>query len=180
MLNCSAMTAPPARFVLRPARPEDVSCLLDLISGLAHYEHLTHLYQNTPQRLTQHLFGPDPVARALLAWALDDGDETAAGFALYFYNFSTFLGLKGLYLEDLYVRPEYRGRGCGRALLVSLARIARREGCGRFEWSVLDWNTPAQRFYEHLGASVLPDWRIVRATGSALDALADQRVEGAL
>lgn len=174
------MTPTPARFDLRPARPEDVSCLLELIYALAEYERLTHLYRNTTERLTASLFGPHPVARALLAWTAADDEPIAAGFALYFYNYSTFLGSKGLYLEDLYVRPEYRGRGCGRALLVTLARIARGEGCGRFEWSVLDWNTSAQRFYEGLGATVLPDWRIVRATGAALDKLADQRVEGAL
>jgi len=172
------MTATTARFVLRPARREDVACLLELIYGLAEYEHLTHLYQNTPERLTESLFGPQPAAHALIAWTKIDGVEIAAGFALYFYNFSTFLGRKGLYLEDLYVRPEHRGRGFGRALLVTLARIARSEGCGRFEWSVLDWNTSAQRFYESLGATVLPDWRIVRAAGISLDALADQSVEG--
>jgi len=180
MLNFRAMIATPARFVLRPACPEDVSHLLELIHALAEYEHLTHLYQNTPERLTASLFGPQPVAHAMLAWMQADGASIAAGFALYFYNYSTFLGLKGLYLEDVYVRPEYRGCGCGRALLVTLARIARREGCGRFEWSVLDWNQSAQRFYQSLGATVLPDWRIVRATGDALDALADQSAAGAL
>lgn len=179
VLNLRAMTATPARFVLRPARREDVPCLLELIYGLAEYEHLTHLYQNTPERLEENLFGAQPAAHAIIAWATIDRAEIAAGFALYFYNFSTFLGLKGLYLEDLFVRPEHRGRGCGRALLVTLARIARSEGCGRFEWSVLDWNTPAQRFYQSLGATVLPDWRIVRTTGAALDALADQEAAGA-
>lgn len=174
------MTATPARFVLRPARSEDVPRLLELIHGLAEYEHLTHLFRNTPARLHESLFGPQPVAHAVLAWTQSDQGETAAGFALYFYNYSTFLGLKGLYLEDLFVRPEYRGMGCGRALLVTLARIARNEGCGRFEWSVLDWNTSAQHFYESLGATVLPDWRIVRVTGDALDSLAMHPAEGAV
>lgn len=169
---------PAARFDLRPARPEDVPTLLDLIHGLAEYEHLTHLFRNTPQKLHDSLFGAQPVAHALIAWTRDGGEP--AGFALWFYNYSTFLGLKGLYLEDVYVRPEHRGRGCGRALLVTLARIARDQGCGRFEWSVLDWNVPAQKFYERLGATVLPDWRIVRVTGDALEALAGLPAEGAL
>jgi GNAT superfamily N-acetyltransferase len=180
MLNSQAMNASSARFELRPACPEDIPCLLELIRGLADYEHLAHLYENTPERLATSLFGHTPAAHALLAWTNDADRPLAAGFALYFYNYSTFLGRKGLYLEDIYVRPEYRGRGIGRALIVTLARIALREGCGRFEWSVLDWNTPAQRFYEGLGATVLPDWRIVRTTGHALDALAAQRAEGAL
>lgn len=172
------MTTSPARFDLRRALPEDVPHLLKLIHGLAEYEHLTHLYECTAERLHAGLFGESPTAQAVIAW--DRGGDTpiAAGFALYFYNFSTFLGLRGLYLEDLYVLPAYRGQGCGKALLVTLARIAHDEGCGRFEWSVLDWNVDAQAFYERLGATVMPDWRIVRVTGDALATLAHTPPDG--
>jgi GNAT superfamily N-acetyltransferase len=158
-------------FVLRPARVDDIGVLLELIHGLAEYEHLAQVFENTHERLREALFGERPVAEALLAWTLQQPCSTA-GFALYFHNYSTFLGRKGLYLEDLYVRPEFRGRGCGTAMLIELARIAVSRGCGRFEWAVLDWNTPAQRFYQSLGATLLPDWRIVRATGDALSKLA--------
>jgi len=159
-------------FELRPACPQDIAALLDLIRGLAEYEKLTDLLENTPERLHEALFGERPVAEALLAWAKVHGSPVAAGFALYFHNYSTFLGRKGLYLEDLFVRPEYRGQGCGKALMIELARIALNRGCGRFEWTVLDWNTSAQRFYADLGATVLSDWRVVRTTGDALSALA--------
>jgi len=159
-------------FELRGATPSDVSVLLDLIHGLAEYEHLTHLFRATAEDVRAALFGPDPVAESLLAWTVEAGTPVATGFALYFHNYSTFLGRRGLYLEDIFVRPEYRGRGCGKALLAALAGIARDRGCGRFEWSVLDWNISAQRFYEGLGATVLPDWRIVRMTGDAIDRLA--------
>ncbi|RPI47334.1 MAG: GNAT family N-acetyltransferase [Betaproteobacteria bacterium] len=162
------------RFVLRPATSGDIPQLLELIHGLAEYERLTHLFECTPERLQSALFGPNASAHALLAWPRSP-EAVAAGFALYFHNFSTFLGRKGLYLEDLYVRPEYRGQGCGTAMLTALARRAEELGCGRFEWSVLDWNTPAQRFYQKLGATVLPDWRIVRLTGGALARLASTR-----
>jgi GNAT superfamily N-acetyltransferase len=158
-------------FDIHPATPADVPQLLELIRGLAEYERLLAIVQCTETRLHEALFGAAPCAEALLARARDGG--AAAGFALFFHNYSTFLGRRGLYLEDLYVRPEYRGCGCGKALLVRLARLARERECGRFEWSVLDWNVSAQRFYEGLGASVLPDWRIVRLTGDALARLAD-------
>ena len=167
------MTTPhAARFTIRPARIDDVQVLLELIYGLAEYERLTHLFENTPERLGEALFGERPVAEALLAWTAAEDGSIAAGFALYFHNYSTFLGRKGLYLEDLYVRPEYRGRGCGKALLVEVASIATQRGCGRFEWAVLDWNVSAQRFYRGFGADILPDWRIVRTTGEALTRLA--------
>lgn len=178
MINSIGMTPSIDRFDLRAATDADVPQLLELIYGLAEYEHLTHLFECTADRLRENLFGSRPGAQAIIAWANEPSETVAAGFALYFYNFSTFLGLKGLYLEDLYVRPEYRSQGCGRALLVTLARIARSQNCGRFEWSVLDWNTRAQRFYEGLGATVLPDWRIVRVTGAALSTLAQQPLEG--
>ena len=159
-------------FELRPACPGDIFVLLDLIRRLAAYEKLTDLVENTPERLHEALFGEQPAAEALLAWVRLDGASVAAGFALYFHNYSTFLGRRGLYLEDLFVRPEYRSQGCGKALMAELARIALNRGCGRFEWSVLDWNTSAQRFYTGLGAEVLPHWRVVRTTGSALAAMA--------
>ena len=167
------MPEPTQRFALRPATSADIPQLLELIYGLAEYERLTHLFECTPERLRDALFGSEPSVCALIAW-MPAPETKAAGFALYFHNFSTFLGRRGLYLEDLYVRPEYRSQGCGRAMLTALARRAQDLDCGRFEWSVLDWNTPAQRFYEDLGATVLPDWRIVRLTGEALARLASQ------
>lgn len=166
--------------MLRLAQPPDIPQLLELIYGLAEYERLTHLFECDATRLEKALFGDAPSVHALIAWPTGAPSAQAAGFALYFYNFSTFLGRRGLYLEDLYVRPQYRGQGCGRALLTALARQASDSGCGRFEWSVLDWNTSAQRFYEELGATVLPDWRIVRLTGEPLARLAGQHSEGVL
>jgi GNAT superfamily N-acetyltransferase len=158
------------RFEIRPAAPGDVPQLTVLVRELAEYERLTHLLECTEHRLHEALFGMQPGVEALLARA---GSGAVAGFALYFHNYSTFLGRRGLYLEDLYVRPAFRRRGCGSALLARLARLARERDCGRFEWTVLDWNVSAQRFYQGLGAAVLPDWRIVRLTGDALARLAD-------
>ena len=165
------------RFEVRPARAADVPVLLELIYGLAEYERLTHLFENTPQRLSDALFGEHPVAEALLAWTTSD-EPIAAGFALYFHNYSTFLGCKGLYLEDLFVRPQHRGQGCGKSLLIAVAKIAAARRCARFEWAVLDWNVSAQRFYQGFGASILPDWRIVRTTGDALAKLAAIPLQG--
>jgi GNAT superfamily N-acetyltransferase len=156
-------------FALRPARDSDAEALVGLIGELAEFERLTHLMQVTPQALRTHLFGPDPVARAIVAEAPTFA-EGLIGFALYFRNFSTFLGRPGLYLEDLYVQPSWRGRGVGTALLRHLGALAVAGGCGRFEWSVLDWNANAIAFYEKMGAQVLPEWRICRVTGAALDA----------
>lgn len=155
-----------ASFRLRPAEPRDAAQVVELIAALAEYEKLSHLVQITPEALTRHLFGERPVAEALVA---ESEPGTLIGFALYFTNFSTFLGKPGLYLEDLFVRPEQRGHGVGRALLEALARIALKRDYGRVEWSVLDWNAPAIGFYEQLGASVLPEWRICRLTGAALE-----------
>lgn len=151
---------------MRPAQPDDLPALVALIGALAEYEKLTHLLEVTPEKLHPHLFGERPVAEALIA-ELNSG--AAVGFALFFTNFSTFLGKPGLYLEDLFVLPEQRSLGIGKALLHALGRLALERGCGRFEWSVLDWNEPAIRFYEAMGASVLPDWRICRVTGKALE-----------
>ncbi len=161
----------PEPFVLRAARVDDVAALVGLIRELAEFEQLSHLVQVTPESLRPHLFGERPVAEAMVA---EVGGRIVA-FALFFTNFSTFLGKPGLYLEDLYVQPAQRQLGIGRALLTRLARLALERGCGRFEWSVLDWNSNAIAFYERLGASVLPDWRICRLTGDALQAAAAAR-----
>jgi GNAT superfamily N-acetyltransferase len=158
-------------FVIRGARPADVADLHDLVRSLAEYERLTHMCVSTQADLADALFGPHPAAEALIA-RVDGNSQMCAGFALFFHTYSTFLGRRSLWLEDLFVRPEHRGAGLGRALLVALASLARQRGCGRFEWAVLDWYTPAIRFYESLGATVLPDWRIARVTGDALARLA--------
>jgi GNAT superfamily N-acetyltransferase len=157
-------------FRLHLAAPADTADLLALIRGLAAYEDLSHLCENTEERLHAALFGPRPHAEALLARDAASGE--ALGFALYFFTYSTFLGKPSLYLEDLFVQPTQRRRGIGRALLTRLASLASECGCGRFEWSVLDWNTPAQDFYRSLGATILPDWRIVRMTAAEISHLA--------
>lgn len=152
--------------VLRPAETRDLVAIVGLIGELAAFERLTHLLEVTPESLGEHLFGARPVIEA---WVAEDAGQLVA-FALTFPSFSTFLGRPGLWLEDLYVKPEWRGRGIGRALLRQLAAVAVQRGCGRFEWSVLDWNANAIRFYESLQATVMPDWRICRLTGDALRA----------
>jgi GNAT superfamily N-acetyltransferase len=139
-----------------------------MIRELAEFERLAHLCVASEADLAAALFGPRPAAEVLVACR----DGEAAGFALFFHNFSTFLGRRGLWLEDLFVRPAHRRQGCAQALLATLADLARERGCGRFEWAVLDWNAPAIDFYRSLGATVLPDWRIVRVVGPALDHLA--------
>jgi GNAT superfamily N-acetyltransferase len=151
-----------------PATAGDISTILAMIRGLAEYERLTHLCVATEADIFDALFAEKPTAEVVLAWE----DANPIGFALFFHNFSTFLGRPGLYLEDLFVLPAKRGRGYGRALLIHLARLAIERRCGRFEWAVLAWNAPAIGFYQALGASVLPDWRITRVTGSALAELA--------
>jgi GNAT superfamily N-acetyltransferase len=153
-----------ARFEIRPARPDDVGAIHSMICALADFERLSHLCVATESDLAAALFGPRPAAEVLIAAR----SERIAGFALFLHNFSTFAGRRGLWLEDLYVRPEHRRQGCAHALLASLAGLARDRDCGRFEWAVLDWNRPAIDFYESLGATVLPDWRIVRVAGGAL------------
>lgn len=158
----------PADLAIRPATPADVPLLLGLIRELADYEKLTHEVVATEEQLRQTLFGPTPCAEALIG---DVGGQPA-GFALYFQNYSTFLAKPGLYLEDLFVQPAHRGLGLGKALITAVARIAHERDCGRFEWTVLDWNTPAIRFYESLGAQMKADWRIMRVTGPALEQMA--------
>ena len=157
-----------SKHTLRAAGPRDVPAIVGLIGELAEFEHLTHLLQVTPETLHPHLFGPKPVAEAAVAEL--DGEVVA--FALFFTNFSTFLAKPGLYLEDLYVKPEHRGRGLGRALLEHLGALAIERDYGRFEWSVLDWNEHAIRFYKGMGATVMPEWRICRVTGEALQRFA--------
>jgi GNAT superfamily N-acetyltransferase len=157
-----------SEFRVTAAVPADVPQILELIRSLAEFERLSHICVATPADIHAALFGEKPSAEVVLAWS----GATVAGFALFFHNFSTFLGRPGLYLEDLYIRPELRGQGHGRALLLHLARLAVERRCGRFEWSVLDWNAPAIGFYESLGASVLPEWRICRVTGQALERMA--------
>ena len=158
-------------FSILPAQRADVPHMLEMISELAAYENLAHLLEVTADRLEHGLFGARPAAEALLLWAHRGDCRIPAGFALFFHNYSTFLGKSGLWLEDLFVKPAWRKRGFGRALLQQVARIAVERQCGRFEWAVLDWNEPAIRFYESVGATIMPEWQITRVTGAALRAL---------
>ena len=151
-----------------PAGPDDVPVILALIRALGEYERLSHEVVATEEQLRAHLFSERPVAEVVLAYV----DETVVGFALFFHNFSTFLGRPGLYLEDLFVVPEWRGRGIGKRLLVHLAELAVERGCGRMEWNVLDWNEPAIRFYERMGARIMKEWKLCRLTGESLSRVA--------
>jgi GNAT superfamily N-acetyltransferase len=154
---------------IRPAKVEDVATIFQLIQALAEYEKLSDQVTGSVEQLHDHLFGNRPCIEALLA----DHEGTAIGFALFFTNYSTFLTKPGLYLEDLFVRPEYRGKGVGKSILSYLARLALERDYGRLEWSVLDWNEPAIGFYQRIGATVLPDWRICRVMGDAIEKLGD-------
>ena len=151
-----------------PAQTADVGVILGMIKALAEYEQLTHEVTATEDDLRQSLFGPRPAGEVLLAYA----GQTPVGFALFFHNFSTFLGRHGLYLEDLFVVPEWRGKGVGKQLMAHVASIAESRNCGRMEWAVLDWNESAIAFYRRMGAHVLDEWRICRLTGSELRAAA--------
>lgn len=153
---------------IAPAGPGDVDTLLDLVRELAHFERLSHEVVATPSDLNAALFGPQANVEAVLARA----EAEVVGFALWFHNFSTFVGRRGLYLEDLYVRPAHRGKGYGRALLRHLARVAVERGCGRMEWAVLDWNERAIDFYRGLGAEPQAAWKIFRLAGDALTRVA--------
>lgn len=157
-----------SNFLIRHATPADVPHIHAMIVELAVFEKLEHLVVATEDLLHDALFGNKPSCEAIMGVA--DGEPVS--FALFFHNFSTFLTRKGLYLEDLYVKQSQRGKGYGRQMLVALARIAKERDCGRFEWSVLDWNAPAIAFYEGVGAEVMPEWRICRVAGEALTALA--------
>jgi GNAT superfamily N-acetyltransferase len=158
-----------SNLLIRPAVEQDVPLVLSFIQQLAEYERLTHEAVVTEDSLRESLFGTRRCAEVLLGYF----DSQPVAFAVFFHNFSTFLGRPGLYLEDLFVIPEMRGRGFGRAMLVELARIARERGCGRFEWSVLDWNEPAIGFYKKLGAVPMEEWTVFRVKGDALNRLAD-------
>lgn len=151
-------------FAIRPATPADVPIIFQLIQALAAYEKLSHAVTGTEEALRQHLFGDRPYAEVLLAHT----PAEVIGYALFFTTYSTFLTRPGLWLEDLFVLPAYRRQGVGTALLKALARLASDRDYGRIEWSVLDWNTPAIQFYERIGATVLPDWRICRVSGDVL------------
>lgn len=164
------MTAPSPAIGIRPAVREDTGRILAFIRELAEYEQLAHEAVADEAGLARQLFGDTPRAEVLIA----EVDGEAAGFALFFHNFSTFVGKPGLYLEDLFVRPQYRGLGLGKRLMVRLAKLALDRDCGRFEWSVLDWNTPAIDFYRSLGAVGMDAWTVQRVTGDALAALAAQ------
>ena len=153
---------------LRPAHEGDLDTIIELIHALADYEREPEAVQLDRETLRRHLFGPRPMAEVILA-ETEEGES--AGFALFFHNFSTWLGKPGIWLEDLFVRPEYRGRGYGKALLVRLAQLARERDCGRLEWSVLDWNEPSIAFYRSLGAEAMDEWTIYRLTGAALEGL---------
>jgi GNAT superfamily N-acetyltransferase len=156
--------------VIRTAVPADVPTIAALIRALAEYEHLAHEVVLDETVLQRHLFGPRPYAEVLIA----EADDEPVGFALFFHNFSTFLGRPGIYLEDLFVRPEARGRGLGTALLVELGRLARERDCGRIEWAVLDWNEPSIAFYRSLGAAPKDEWVLYRLTGEPMAALAER------
>ncbi|HOC11253.1 GNAT family N-acetyltransferase [Thermomonas sp.] len=153
---------------IRPATPDDVPLIRQLIVELAEYERMRDAAVATDAALREQLFGAQPAAEVLLG----EVDGQPAGFALFFHNFSTFLGQRGLYLEDLFVRPQFRGAGLGKHLMATLARLAVQRGCGRFEWSVLDWNTPSIGFYRSIGAVGMDEWTVQRLQGDALHALA--------
>ena len=154
--------------MIRPARSDDIGEIASLIRALADYERLTDSVVLDETTLRDHLFGERRYAEVLVV----EDDEQVVGFALFFHNFSTFLGQPGIYLEDLFVKPEHRGRGHGKALLVELARLAVERGCGRLEWSVLDWNEPAIDFYRGLGAEPVDGWTVYRVAGDAMTKLA--------
>jgi len=152
---------------IRAATEADIPLILQFIRDLAQYEKLEHKVVATEENLRRTLFGSPRFAEVIFAYV----GEEAAGFALFFHNYSTFLGQPGIYLEDLFVKPEMRGRGIGKALLAHLARMALERGCGRVEWAVLDWNAPSIDFYKNLGAVPLDDWITFRLTGEALEKL---------
>ena len=164
------MTAPrpPIRTAIRPATAADLPLICALVRELAEYEHLAHQVRLNDEALGEYLFGPRPMAEVVIA----DLDGSGVGFALFFHNFSTFEGRPGIYLEDLFVRPEARRHGLGRALLAHLGALAVARGCARLEWAVLDWNEPSIAFYKTLGARPMDEWTVMRVDGAALTQLA--------
>jgi GNAT superfamily N-acetyltransferase len=153
---------------IRPAQAEDVDTIFELILGLAKYEQLTEQVTGSSDLLRSHLLGTKPYAESIVA----ELDTKIVGFGLFFHTYSTFLTQPGLHLEDVFVLPEYRRQGIGKALMMSVAKIAFDRGCGRLEWSVLDWNQPAIDFYQSLGATILPEWKICRMTAETLAEIA--------
>ena len=162
--------ANPLNFAIRTATENDAATILALINDLAEYEKLSHEVEASEADIRKSLFGDRPVAEALIG----ELDGVPISFALFFHNFSTFLGKPGIYLEDLYVKPDYRGNGFGRRMLAHIARLATERDCGRFEWSVLDWNEPAIRTYDRLNARPMKEWILYRLTGDALNKLAQE------
>lgn len=162
------MPSSPAVPQIRAAVPQDGPALFALIQALAEYEQLSHEVTGSLEDLNQGLFGEQPYAQAIIA----EVENRTVAMAIFFYNFSTFLMKPGLYLEDLFVLPEYRRQGIGQALLTYLGKLGLEQGCGRLEWSVLDWNTPAIQFYQQLGAELKPEWQLCRVSGAALEAFA--------
>ncbi len=167
------MTMTNNRFHIRPAQPDDVPLILRFIRDLAEFEGLSHVVAATEESLRESLFGPNPSAEVALGF-LGDDPVRIRGFAVFFHTYSTFLGRRGMYLEDIFVMPEHRRKGLGTMLLRHVAGIAVERGCGRFEWAALDWNQNAARFYEGLGAEVLNEWRTFRMDGEALRNLVDK------
>ena len=159
-----------SNFIIRKATENDAAVILSLIKELAQYEHLSHEVEATAEDIRRSLFGDRPVAEALIG----EYQGAPVSFALFFYNFSTFVGKPGIYLEDLYVKPEYRSNGFGRRMLAHIAGLAKERNCGRFEWSVLDWNEPAIRTYDRLNARPMKEWILYRLTGEALNKLAGE------
>jgi len=157
-------------FKIRPAKEEDAPVILSLIKELAEYEHLSHEVVASVNDIRETLFGGRPFAETLIG----EYEGVPISFALFFYNFSTFLGKPGIYLEDLYVQPKHRGKGFGSKMLAHIAALAKERSCGRFEWSVLNWNTPAIRTYEKLDATPMKEWVLYRLSGEALDRLANK------
>ena len=160
----------PSDYKIRAATEDDVAVILSLIKELAEYEHLSHEVEATAEDIRQSLFGDRPVAEALIG----EHRGIPISFALFFHNFSTFLGKPGIYLEDLYVKPQYRSNGFGHRMLAHIARLAKERNCGRFEWSVLDWNEPAIRTYDRLSARPMKEWILYRLTDEALNKLAQE------
>ncbi len=154
---------------IKQAESSDVPAIMEMIKGIAEYENLTHQLEVTEERLEGQLFCENPVARALVA--TENGIHV--GYAIFFYNFSTFIGKPGIYLEDLYVKPDYRGKGHGKALFLEVARIAHEEDCGRMEWMALDWNEPALDFYKQQGANLMDEWRLLRFNRDDLERIAN-------